>query len=81
MASVLISCGSLEDKIAEDMQEHCECVSEKGMKDESCRELLKSIIEKYEKEEGAALLIQDHNVKCGEKLIEDGKHDASIRVR
>lgn len=77
----LLACGSLEDRIAEDMNEHCECVSEKGFKDPECIDLMESIAIKYQDEEGAADLIRTESIKCGEQMMKDGKDDASIRVR
>lgn len=77
----LFSCGSLEDRIAEDMKAHCECISEKGFKDPECQEMMESIALKYQNDEGAADLIREESIKCGEQMIENGKDDATIRVR
>ncbi|MCB0477373.1 MAG: hypothetical protein R2799_01265 [Crocinitomicaceae bacterium] len=78
---LLFSCGSLEDRIAEDMKEHCECISEKGFEDSECQEIMHSIALKYQDEEGARDLIREESIKCGEQMMKDGKNDASIRVR
>lgn len=80
-ALFLFSCGSLEERIKEDMEEHCKCISEKGFKDSDCQEIMESIALKYQDEEGAADLIREESIKCGEKMMEDGKNDATIRVR
>jgi hypothetical protein len=81
IALIITSCGSLEERIAEDMKEHCECVSDKGFKDSDCQELMESIALKYQDEEGARDLIRDASIKCGENMRKNGKDDASIRVR
>ena len=80
-AFVTFSCGSLEDRIAEDMKEHCECIAENGFKDPKCIEIMEAIALKYQDEEGAIDIIREESIKCGEKLIEDGKNDATIRTR
>lgn len=81
IAFTIFSCGSLEDRIAEDMKEHCDCIGEKGFKDPDCIKLMESIALKYQDEEGARDLIREGSIHCGEKLMKDGKNDATIRTR
>jgi len=77
----LSSCGSIEERIKKDMDAHCACVSEKSFKDPECFELMESIILKYQDEPNASELIKNANIECGKNMSENGKDDASIRVR
>lgn len=77
----LVACGSLEERIQDDMEKHCSCVLDKGFKDPECLEIMESIALKYQNEPEAAELIRNANIECGNKMSENGKDDASIRVR